>query len=347
MTGSTISYVKVTLEATEPFRIADPDEAGLVDRPVVVNYKGAAEVPATGLIGSLRAHLPEDLTENILGSDKPSTAHDGALHPSPLRALGTRLRGPDGAEITNEQVRLVNSTAIDPRRGAADASTLRSAEEVPAGSRATLWCEYDGALPGALLDEMVSWSPVLGGGVGTGHGRTKLVEIASGTLDLNTTAGLSRYLQGIRPGEDGLGVDDILTPIDTTNAPADRSALVDLEAEIVDGLFTSGGVRRGEAEEQSHSNIFVPLQRDTEDGSEYVLEGSSIRGVLRARVAYIAASIFAAEDPSRPEDAIAKSEVICERLFGSVRDCQDNGVTGLAGYLFVTGCDSRRVSLRR
>lgn len=334
MTNSIISYIKISIEALEPFRIADPDQTGLVDRPVVVNHRGTAEVPATGLVGSLRAHLSPGLSENILGSRKPHSSEGSALEPSRLRALGTRLRSPDGSEITSDAVRLVHSTAIDPHRGAAKSDSLRSAEEVPSGSRVTLWCEFDGAFPQAFLQEIADWSPVLGGGVGTGHGRTKLIEIASGEIDLRTASGLTRYLGGIGPGSDGCGIDDILSPVESPDPQQENETLLDLEAEIVDGLFTSGGVRRGKEDEQSQSNVFVPLQRATADGGdEYVLEGASIRGVLRSRVAYITASIFAISDPAT---AVERSTVLCDRIFGSSRQrgaisVATSTITGLQG----------------
>lgn len=309
---SVVSYVRIVVETVEPFSIADPADSSAVDRPVAVDTGGKIVVPATGLIGSLRNHFATSTSAqasaSVFGSALATA--DADLVPSALRALGTEVTDKTGAPVTAAAVRRRSQTAIDRHTGAAASRTLRTVEEVSTRCRVTLFCEHDGALPASFIPTVLSWKPLIGGNVGTGHGRAEIVEVNEGAIDLDIEADLATYLTGANPG-----TFEQLAPTKHTPAPVDDvPALIDLRGEIVDGLFSYGGIETVTVDGDQTSNIATALT-DPATGQP-VLEGSSLRGVLSARVSYIAASVLAANGADT-DTAIAGGAAVADHIFGT------------------------------
>lgn len=291
-----VEYIELTWETLTPFAIADPHDHSLVDRPIVVDGSGAPEVPANGLIGSLRDHLAEYAHE-VLGE-----LRDNETTPSNLRALGTQL------ELGDTGITVRGQSKIDRRRGAAEASSLRTSEMVNPGATLTLWCEYDGEVPDRLLGALSKWQPTLGGGVGTGMGQTLLKCCKTGKLDLDETDDLERYLDGVSPSSFGslVKAKDI--------SVEERPVHIRARAHIVDGLFIGGATPSvGEAGERN----VTPSYARTGDTLP-TIEGSSIRGVLRANVARIASTIVNIRKGDLSDDDVAEAgDNVADALFGS------------------------------
>jgi len=306
-----IGYLQVELVTQQPFIISDPQLGSVVDKAVAMDSQGHIIVPVSGLIGSLRSHMASDADVDTLLGPGFGAADGATPAASALRALGSLVRGPDGLPITGAKLRRRTTTAIDAHRGAAHGQKLRTTEEAPAGSTVTLWCEHDGEVPQELIEQMRGWQPELGGGVGTGHGTAHVVALGVGVLDLTDPDDLAVYLRGVTPYTFDRVVAD---PEEVAQSPAEY--LLDLRCQIVDPLLTAGGSETIQTASEdgrvSGANIRVV---DTNDG-QFLLEGSSIRGVLRARVAYIAASVYCANGATA-EQAVIDGERVADAIFGS------------------------------
>lgn len=308
-----IDYIELTWETLTPFAIADPHDHALLDRPIVVDARGAPEVPASGLIGSLREHLGES-GAGVLGVLK-----DGATTPSRLRALGTEL------ELRDATVSVRGQTKIDRCRGAAEGGSLRTSEMVNPGAQLKLWCEYDGAAPEWLVNALTTWEPTLGGGVGGGMGQTRLEECKTGSLDLAKAKDLERYLRGVSPSSFA----SLVEPVQI--APPAEQVLFRARAQIVDGLFIGGAhPTTGENGERNATPTYV------RNGEEIPsIEGSSIRGVLRASVARIASTVLNIENIKNgrgTEEVVEGGNRVAEALFGSTNH---RGMIAISGS-FIT-----------
>lgn len=233
-------------------------------------------VPPTSLAGSLRAHVG-DQAERWFGSAPPAGGPAGGerkLEPSRVRFLGSQTALPCSPAVRR-------STAIDPCRGSAVASSLRSREVAPAGTTVSLFLRLDQTPDTDDLDEFAhavgSWEPVIGRGRSTGHGRARVTRIAWRKLDLRTAAGLRLWLTG---GRDGLfptedGWDEVRTPA----APRDTGPELDLRFTIVGALHLGSGTTAshdGRTRNEIERVAGAPL-----------LPGTTWKGLLRSRCGYV------------------------------------------------------------
>lgn len=248
-------------------------------------------VPPTSLAGSLRAHLG-DQAERWFGSAPPPAdrASGERLEPSRVRFLGSQTALPHSPAVRR-------STAIDPCRGSAVASTLRSREVAPAGTTVSLFLRLDQQPNADDLDEFTrtveTWQPIIGRGRSTGHGRATVTRIAWRRLNLRTAAGIRLWLTA---GRDGLfpagdGWEEIRTP----PAPHDPEPELDLRFTIVGALHVGSGATT------SHDG----RTRNTVErvGDAPLLPGTTWKGLLRSRCGYILRSCghtvcLAPTDPS-------------------------------------------------
>ena len=200
-----VSFLVVDIVADEPFAVATPEASVFIDRPVAKDPAGRAIMPTTSLAGSLRHHLNGlGLDEMWMGSTNPLLTDSGAgerssLTPSRLRLLGTSLRFA-GAPIDAGRTQLRQQTAMDRRRAAPAAKTLRTSQVLPEGASVRLYARADAELPLGLLDAIASWQPVLGGGRTIGQGASHVESVRHGRLDTKTPAGLRRWLLEGGPG---------------------------------------------------------------------------------------------------------------------------------------------------
>lgn len=268
----------VVLELRAPGGVAAPEQLGdhvRVHAPLARDPAGAPYVPAGSLAGSLRAHLGDRATV-LMGSDPGEKDEDTELTPSPLWFCGTRVV-PSG----DSQVR--TRTAVDRQRGAADTGLLYTSEHLPPGSTVTAYLRLNKPeLYDELVDALRSWTPYIGGGRTTGHGRAVVTGLRHRTIDLGTPEGRRAWLTEGGPAmfpDDGVGEIAV-------GRPVEPPVLLELPWRIADGLHIgTGESRRPEGEEREIWEVLLDHR-----GRPYV-PGSTWKGVLRARCEFLLRSL--------------------------------------------------------
>lgn len=237
---------------------------------------GHPHLPGTTVAGSLRAHCTHDerLTR-AFGAEPPHEANqrDEERTASKLQVLGTIYR-PAG------EVRTRTRTAIDPWRGAADTNTLHSIDQLPPDTEFDImlrWDEPDADELEAFFNALRTWCPRLGRGVSHGAGHCAVTGWGSADYDLATERGLLAWIQNT-------GLDSYPTPVERTDSPELPTRPLNLEYEIVDGVHIGTGER---GENDQGVEISLALREKRGDVEQFVIPGSSLKGVLRSRAEYI------------------------------------------------------------
>ena len=280
---TTLAAVRFEIELLEPGGITTPapTREGAVDAVIDTDPWGQPLIPGTSLAGALRSRI---------------TAHHG-----PTRAtawFGAVLRDGTSTTATASPLWVLNAprtgkeraptdrwtTAIDPRRGAAANRTLRGVEILPAGTTFTaalLWQDATVTEVDELVDALTGWRPLLGRSTSAGRGRAAIRNVHHGILDLRTPAGLLTWTQ--RYGHDL--ADTIATnPAGTATEAADGSWWR-IRLHLNGPLLVSTDQDEGPGTRRRK----VPL---SQDGAP-VIPGTSLKGVLRARISYILRSVGA------------------------------------------------------
>ncbi|MGH4021256.1 MAG: RAMP superfamily CRISPR-associated protein [Pseudonocardiaceae bacterium] len=311
-----IGLIRIDLVLESAGGVTAPELDAAVDLPLSRRRGGQGSddtaddevwVPPTSLAGSLRAHVGDD-AERWFGSAPPvaGPAAEGQRHePSRVRFLGSQTTLPSSPAVRR-------STAVDPRRGSALVSTLRSREVAPAGTTVSLFLRLD--LPpdtddlDEFADAVASWRPIIGRGRSTGHGQATVTRIAWRRLDLRTTEGLRLWLTA---GRDGLfpaadGWQGVRTPA----TPPDPEPELDLRFSIVDALHLGAGSttsQDGRTRNAIEREAGAPL-----------LPGTTWKGMLRSRCGYILRSCghTACLAPAKPSCGVC---ILCD-LFGWTGD---------------------------
>lgn len=238
---------------------------------------GNPHLPGTSVAGSLRSHCTRD--ERLVasfGSEPPHEANEpsaGTRTASKLQVLGTVHRAGD-------DIRTRTRTAVDPWRGAADAHTLHAVEQLPPGTEFDIMLRWDDPNTGeidAFFDALGNWQPRIGRGVSHGSGHCRVTAWGSADYDLTTEQGLLAWIQDP-------GLDSYPTPVERTEAPEPPQYALNLEYRIVDGIHIGTGER---AENEHGVEIACVLREKHGDDEHFVIPGSSLKGVLRARAEYI------------------------------------------------------------
>ncbi|MGH8934098.1 MAG: RAMP superfamily CRISPR-associated protein [Egibacteraceae bacterium] len=305
-----VTLVTLTLRTEAPWAVAAPEVARSIDRPLSKDGHGLPHVPGSSLAGSLRGHLADGLRERLMGSDPPDPSagpsdrgEDQRLTPSRLRILGSRVESPDPF--------LLQQTAVSRRTGAAASKTLRTSQAAPAGAVISVYLRVDGELAPPERRALATWQPVIGGGHSHGQGRARVESMRWGRLDLATKAGLRAWLE--------LGGRRLFERVCETPEevdPGSHEAWIAVPVRIVDGLLVGmpGSGKRKTPD-------VVPHRRGGR--GDYVVEGSSIKGVLRSRAEFILRSVGA--------DACDSGSRAC----GSCDACALFGSTAAAGMIGV------------
>lgn len=251
----------------------EPDEQGRTRNllPLRRDPTGELHVPGSTVAGNLRAHCAE-VPE--LGGCFGGEPGESKPRPSTVQVLGTRILGAPETGIATR-------TAIDRDRAAARTNALHATERLPAGTVIEVFLRWDdepAALP-AFLDRLRSWAPRLGRGASTGAGRCVLVGLGQRTYDLGTAAGLLDWL-AIR------GPEDYPEPT-AVDVPAVADARWRVGARVV-GFLRVGDGRTRETDEHEVATAV----RDAE--GNFVVPGSTLKGVLRSRVEYVCRVLGAA-----------------------------------------------------
>lgn len=268
---------------------------------------GAFLLPATSLVGSLRGHLGFVDGNRWLGSSQG----DDTI-PSALRCLGATIHAPEARTLT--------STAIEPKRRAAQGGYLR-AEEVLKPALVTWWVEWDHHNPDLNLDELVrqlrQWRPVIGRRRSANRGRAHVDAVHHRTIDLATEEGLSWWL-------------------------AERTVLCWTSLALGQGWITESGTTADEGRVLLRQTFRVVdalhiggLPLSSEDGvknlnrTRDVLPSTSWRGVFRHRVEHI----VRVSTSGSQKEVDKRVAAVSARLFGSGREPGASEEAGHRGQL--------------
>jgi CRISPR/Cas system CSM-associated protein Csm3 (group 7 of RAMP superfamily) len=228
---------------------------------------GHEHIPGTTIAGSLRAHCRG--TAELAGMFGPEPGEPRAA--SPIQVLGTVLTPVVPVEHTR--------TAVDRHRGAPRGSTLRTIELLPAGTEFTVmlrWNDAPDAGLAALRAQLRVWAPTIGRGASIGAGRCVVTGIGEQTYDLSTEDGLVAWL-AIRGPED-------YPPLEPVTPPQPKSPLRTVTLRVVDALHIGSGQTTPGAQGQE---VALIVSR----GKDFVIPGSGLKGILRARAEYICRSL--------------------------------------------------------
>ncbi|MDQ3274284.1 MAG: RAMP superfamily CRISPR-associated protein [Actinomycetota bacterium] len=321
-----VGLVRIDLVLQSAGGVSAPELRTAVDLPLS-RRRGDGQsgdevwTPTTSLAGSLRAHAGGQ-AEHWFGSTPPTAGRAGdaqQLEPSRVRFLGSETTLPSAPAVRS-------STAIDPRRGSALTSTLRSREVAPAGTTVSLFLRLDQPPGTNDLEEFAglvqTWRPVIGRGRSTGHGRARVTRVAWRTLDLRTADGLRAWLTAGRDGlfPTGNGWDKVSTP----PVPRAAEAELDLRFTIVSALHLGAGTTTTQDGRTRNA-----IERD---GGKPLLPGTTWKGLLRSRCGYILRSCghLACLAPAGDSCGVC---MLCD-LFGWTGDVGEAGTaTGRAGRI--------------
>lgn len=288
-----------------------PSTSDEIQLPTVVDPRDGTPrpyVPATGLAGSLRRHLGDELATTWLGPEPPDWEEAEASGKarervaSRLVLVGTSL---DWAGV-NTRVEHRGVTSVDPERRAAHRGGLRT-EEWNHPVTVTLAMTHEDEADATLLDALESWTPTVGRASSTGMGAAHIKRVEHLTLDLRDANEFTWWLN-----QRNLW----LLGADTEALPATaRSTVVDVDDKPRSGASWSigwevreplhiGSGDNSPAEPTSGSQV----QHTMTVGGKPLIPGSSWKGVVRGRVETILSLI----------DAPRKSELI-NHLFGSTQ----------------------------
>lgn len=294
-----VSLFSFTLRLTEPGGVLIPAGRGGdsptdgEDRVHAVLDRGprGVHLPGTSLAGALRAMTAREWpqrAEELFGTLLPagSSADDVDAVASRIWVLGTRR---DGDDETISR----SSTKISRHRAAAESSTLRTEELLPAGTRFTVFLRWDDAGEadvGRFAALLAAWRPFIGRGISRGRGACVVQDVRHGTLHLREPADLLRWLTASGPG---LVADTVGPPVPAPAGdalPGGAEPLVAARVEIKGPFHTGNGDKPPQGSRE-------PI-RFLRAGGVPVVPGSGLKGLLRSRAEYILRSvgIFACED---------------------------------------------------
>lgn len=303
------TMIRLDLKLSDRWAIGRiPDPAGEVDLPVLVDPRnGKPYLPGTTLAGALRRHLG-DAAEQWLGPEPTAFEESRKAEPpssesdpeppqrSPLGFLGSQV-----GEVAAQDR---GATRVNPRRGAAEAGSLRTEQWNEPGT-VLVALEYTGAeqIESELLSQLLCWAPTLGRGASTGLGRAHVARVSWIRLKLTDADHLTWWLAqrdqwwlgtAAPPATVAGGTE---TPPDSAN-DASLRATATTRWKLREPLH----VGTGEPEQQSDGRQLLSTMKL---GDRPMVPGSSWKGVFRHRVEHILRVVGADPQP------------ICEALFGS------------------------------
>lgn len=310
---SLVTLIRVRVTVSERWAISGmPLPRQLIDARVLKDPRtDTAYIPGGTLAGSLRRQLG-DIAEHWLGplpgpwevpdaqrSSPGSSSAPAKREASRLGILGT---------LSHQGLVAVDrgSTAIDPKRGAAKASSLRT-EQWRAPGSFVIAMEHDGPADPELIARLGDWRPILGKGRTKGMGQAHVSGGEAVTIDLADPSQLEWWLlhrhewyagsasppAGIQPA-----------PIDSAANRADPGWRWTLHWTTREPLHV-GDHDQAEMRGDAH-RTFTPMK----NGDRVVVPGSSWKGVFRHR----AQAILSILDGGPEGDG---ADEIIDRLFGT------------------------------
>jgi CRISPR/Cas system CSM-associated protein Csm3 (group 7 of RAMP superfamily) len=236
-------------------------------------------LPGASVAGALREMVTRErpgTADELFGYLLPAGTGTGDVDAvaSRVRVLGTRRRG-DGSEFRS-------STKISRHRAAAESSTLRTEEVVPAGSGFEVFLRWDDAGEAEAAEFaalLAAWRPLIGRGVSRGRGACVAEDVRYGTLRLDQPADLLRWLTLSGPDL----VAGVVGPPVAAASAAGQEPVLRVTVEL-DGPFRIGNGHKPAA----GSRDPVRLLRS---GGKPVVPGSGVKGLLRSRAEFILRSV--------------------------------------------------------
>lgn len=289
-----------------------PSASDEIQLPTVVDPRDGTRrpyVPATGLAGSLRRHLGDELATEWLGPEPPDWEEAEAPGKARGRIASRLVLVGTSLDVAGVKTRVEHRgvTSVDPKRRAAHRGGLRT-EEWNHPVTVTIAMTHEDAADVALLDALTSWTPTVGRASSTGMGAAHITQVEHLTLDLEDADEFTWWLNHRNPW---------LLGVDTEALPATvRSTVTDVNDkpkngeswsigwEVREPLHIGSGDSSPEAEPTSGSQV----QHTMTVGGKPLIPGSSWKGVVRGRVETILSLI----------DAPRRSELI-DYLFGSTQ----------------------------
>lgn len=298
-----------------------------IDRDLLLDADGQPWIPGSALAGSLRAHLANaDPSADIrlMGSRPPrDQAQAATLTASPLWIVGAMFvpSAPDASEPAESPpmsepaalaptasadapprgpdhdgavLETIGQTAIDRRRGAARAGSLRISRLAASGGRLSVYLRHDGGDQPLSDDDLAliaSWRPAIGRDRTRGGGRARLTGLRHGTVDPATPDGARTWLTHDGP--------ELFETVATTAIACDPVDQPWLEAsfDIIDGLLVG-------------DNQTEPLASTRKRHGRPLVPGSAWKGIIRSRVEFIVRSRYG-EDAACTEQAGCGECVVC------------------------------------
>lgn len=250
--------------------------------PIRKDPSGQASLPGTTIAGNLRAHCtaidaelgalfgdtPEQLDEKHRKAERENADPERAT-PSMIQVLGTVLRQ-GGDTISHTR----NTT--DRSRGAARTHHVHRVEMLTRGTEFDVVLRWDNADPDLLrehfLPALKQWHPMLGRGVTHGAGRCSLVGWGTAHYDLDSTEGLLAWLRDT----------DLESRPEPSGKPANSAEPdhpLDADLSIVDAIHCG----TGQVIPGGKNNQLKAFRH----GTDFVVPGPTLKGVLRSRAEYI------------------------------------------------------------
>lgn len=281
---TTFTLCRLVFETTAPLAVIASRSTQGINRPIATTPWGDPWVPASGIAGALREHLGSVGLDAVHYMGGMSDHSDDGLQPSMIRVVHTALSG-----VTTPTE--LGQTRIDSRTGAAAQGSLRTSQQIPAGTRIDVDLLIDGqhSPDSELVDALARWTPRVGSGATNGMGTTRTVAISIGTLDLTAPDDLSMWIGHGGPELFAAVATEPVTP--ESNGPA---TTVTVTCTIVDPL------------------LIAPTRTGNTATSGTTLPGSSIKGVVRHRAEFILQSL--ANDESL---APAVAQAALDHIFGA------------------------------
>ncbi len=243
---------------------------------------GKPAISANSLIGSLRSHIGETKALALLGGPrkvkrngqgasekKDNKESEVELVASPWIVLGAVTRSID-EPVARQR------TPIDRARRAAGTGGLHDIEEVQPGHAnesgdVTLYLKLEDAEPEAMLEQLSSWQPTLGGLISSGLGQAKVIEVRHRTIkfDMQKPKQFVHAVRQLARGPEG--IDALLDETDSQERPMGSD--VTLNHRDLPTLLTA--------------KLSVPLLSKLEEDNQQCFQGSRWKGLIRSRIEYI------------------------------------------------------------
>jgi CRISPR/Cas system CSM-associated protein Csm3 (group 7 of RAMP superfamily) len=275
-----VSFLVFELRFTEPGGVTVPGGPGQPQVILDVDPGGRPHLPGTSLAGALR-----ELAREQRGDKTAADWFGPVLSGAETEAKASRVWVLGSTRLDDAGTRVLSTTRIDRERGAADGSTLRTEEMLPAGARFEVFLRWDDARDGEVDDLaalIACWRPLLGRGVSRGRGRCAVEAVRHGTLQLADPADLLRWLTLHGPE---LARDVAVQQVTVSAGDVAPGLLFRVPVKIA-GPWRIGTGNKPEP----GSGEPLRLLR-THPGGPPVVPGTAVKGLLRSRAEFILRSV--------------------------------------------------------